>query len=144
MKTNINEFLEETSIEELKMVKEALINVYNDNANNDKQWINNFLLNFDNFFYKDAVVAGLSYATLTSNPSQFMLLLAIIFTLPPSVRTMGLIDTLSDMFKNKNNLKDVKKLDLNNITSYRIDDSDYEHLKEEIDEIKGNQKKKSL
>ena len=144
MKTNINEFLEETSIEELKMVKEALINVYNDNANNDKQWINNFLLNFDNFFYKDAVVAGLSYATLTSNPSQFMLLLAIIFTLPPSVRTMGLIDTLSDMFKNKNNLKDVKKLDLNNITSYRIDESDYEHLKEEIDEIKGNQKKKSL
>lgn len=144
MKTNINEFLEETSIEELKMVKEALINVYNDNANNDKQWINNFLLNFDNFFYKDAVVAGLSYATLTSNPSQFMFLLAIIFTLPPSVRTMGLIDTLSDMFKNKNNLKDVKKLDLNNITSYRIDDSDYEHLKEEIDEIKGNQKKKSL
>ena len=144
MKTNINEFLEETSVEELKMVKEALINVYNDNANNDKQWINNFLLNFDNFFYKDAVVAGLSYATLTSNPSQFMLLLAIIFTLPPSVRTMGLIDTLSDMFKNKNNLKDVKKLDLNNITSYRIDDSDYEHLKEEIDEIKGNQKKKSL
>ena len=144
MKTNINEFLEETSIEELKMVKEALINVYNDNANNDKQWINSFLLNFDNFFYKDAVVAGLSYATLTSNPSQFMLLLAIIFTLPPSVRTMGLIDTLSDMFKNKNNLKDVKKLDLNNITSYRIDDSDSEHLKEEIDEIKGNQKKKSL